>query len=333
MGLECYVALLYVDGKTPWTKVYGAGEGVQPLITSPWYLDGEFGGESTNRWLEKASKLMISRRRADHSERGLAGTVDKKVVLSIHKCRMREGTALGSGHLLTADVAGMEEVASARFVWQYLTSPEHVSALGLGSTETNNDIPAVSPRPSNSASPFSPAPGSLEAAADPANAFLRRANSLLLSLLTPTQKLDFLSNLAESPSLAPYISEASRGELNAMLSTLGAEVTSGVQTPTATKLLPRRADSAPVTASAIHGVENDGPATRLSIGALAGARRPDPLSVEAIADGGSFHLRPPGIRSPSRPSPARPSSPRKSPLSDSLVQVGGEQGGAMEAEE
>jgi hypothetical protein len=48
-GLECYVALLHVDGKTPWTKVYGAGEGVQPPITSPWFLDGEFGGAYNSR--------------------------------------------------------------------------------------------------------------------------------------------------------------------------------------------------------------------------------------------------------------------------------------------
>lgn len=283
-------------------------------------------------------RAYLALQSADHPENGLAGAVDKKVVLLIHKCRMTEGTKLGSGHLLATDVAGMEEGATTKFQWQYLTSPEHVSALGLNPPETGGGVaspaPGASPQLSGSASNSSPAqaaPG-LEGATDPANAFLRRANSLLLSLLTPTQKLDFLTNLAKSPSLSPYLSDASMSELDATIRTLSAEVLGGVQAPKATKPLPRRSDSAPATVITKYGVENDGSATRLSVAALAGARRPGPLSVEAASDGGSLHLRRPSIRSPLRPSSARPVSPRKSPLSDSFVQVDGEEGRAMAAE-
>ncbi|ORY73415.1 hypothetical protein BCR35DRAFT_307143 [Leucosporidium creatinivorum] len=319
--LECYVALLYVDDKRPWTKVYGAGEGVHPAISSPWYLDGEFG---------------------DHPDKGLAGTVDKKVVLMIHKCRMKEGTVLGSGHLLAADVAGMDQTEATKFVWQYLTSPEHVSALGLTPPEAYGSAPTptalASPHLLGSTRTSSPAQvkPSLEGASDPANAFLRRANSLLLALLTPSQKLQFLSNLASSPTLAPFLTSESRSELDSTIRTLAAQSlgeASGVQIPKPTKPLPRRANSTPSVTNTPSGVENEGPAARLSGAALAGARRPSPLSVEVAGDGGALHLRPPSIRSPSRPASTRPGSPRKSPLSGSFVQVqGGEEEEAMEAE-
>jgi hypothetical protein len=249
---------------------------------------------------------------------------------------MKEGTKLGSGLLLAADVSGMEEGATTRFQWQYLTSPEHVSALGLSPPEKRDGVPS----PAFGASPqlCSSYPSSstvkttagLEGGTDPANAFLRRANALLLSLLTPTQKLDFLSNLAKSPSLSPFLSDASRSELDETIRSLSAEVLGGVQAPRATKPLPRRADSAPIS-STTYGAENDVSATRLSVAAPAGPRRPSPLSVETASDGGSLHLRPASIRSPSRPSSTRPSSPRKSPLSDSFVQVEGEEDGAAAA--
>ena len=48
------------------------------------------------------------------------------------------------------------------------------------------------------------------------NEFLRRSNDLLVALLTPTQKIEYLSRLITSPETLPFLVDGSKEELEAI---------------------------------------------------------------------------------------------------------------------
>lgn len=225
----------------------------------------------------------------------------KQVVVEVHPCRVKEGVALGTGHLLASDVAAMSQEPASKFLFQYLTSAEHVSALGLH-LPSPLGVPSTSGAASNPAHPTPPFHSDIEAAHGPANSFLRRANSLLLSLLTPAQKLQFLSALYDSPSLAPLLSTGVKDDLNTATLRLTAEILA--EAP------PRGTFPTPVSATSLpaNDTPSFNPASRLPAAALATTRRASPIDTTS-----GLHLRPPPIRSPSKP--VRIGSPRKSPLS------------------
>lgn len=198
----------------------------------------------------------------------------------------------------------MSQEPACKFIFQYLTSAEHVSALGLhlpsalGAPSTGGA--AIGPMP-----PIPPFHSDLEAAQGPANSFLRRANSLLLSLLTPAQKLQFLSALYDSPSLAPLLSTGVKDELKAATLRLTAEILA--EAPPRGSI-PTPAQSVPAACLPANDLPPFDPASRLPAAAVATTRRASPIDTTS-----GLHLRPPPIRSPSKP--VRIGSPRKSPLS------------------
>lgn len=114
------------------------------------------------------------------------------------------------GKLNISDVLWSNDEPVARFKWHYLLNPDHVTVLGL-----DQDSSADAQSASNATCP-SP---------DPAVAFLRRTNSLLVSLLTPAQRLDFLRQIAESSTITSMVSPATKTELDTALAILTQRMT------------------------------------------------------------------------------------------------------------
>lgn len=250
---------------------------------------------------------------------------------------MKDGTKLGVGHLLSADVSWTSQVRSrftsalrahssplslqdfVKFTFQYLTNPQHVSDLGL--TALLPHPTAIRPV-SGAASPSSSTSAdvrALEDAPDPANTFLRATNSLLVSLLSPEQKLEFLRALSASPTFTPYLSPGAKAEMQETIARLSSELSAA--TPRAP---PLRTESAPVS---ISPTAKEGASSHLMFGSLSYTRTTgDTLDspVEAAREGEWLTVRRPpisAIRSPERPSVREGSLLRKSPLGESFVQV------------
>ena len=99
--------------------------------------------------------------------------------------------------------------------WHYLLKPELVSLLGLDQTGPKIDASSSYARPSLT---VADQPGS--ESPDPVIAFLRRTNGVLVSLLTPEQKLTFLNTIARSNTVLSMVSPATRTELDAAIARL-----------------------------------------------------------------------------------------------------------------
>ncbi|GAA5850161.1 hypothetical protein JCM8547_001026 [Rhodosporidiobolus lusitaniae] len=172
-GLEAFAAFVRVGEEKPILKVYAMGEGVQQY-DGAWFIDAVLPIPPV-----EPSKAM-----------------EVVVMLSLHKVQLKPGTKLGSGHLLSGDVATMSQKAEVSFSWHVL-SHAHLELFGL--LPRDPPLPALPPPPPSAASI--------------ALSFLRRTTHTLVSLLTPEQRLAFMDKLAKDEEAVGMLPEGVRGEL------------------------------------------------------------------------------------------------------------------------
>ncbi|KAL8283658.1 hypothetical protein RQP46_005453 [Phenoliferia psychrophenolica] len=182
-SFESYACFLSVGNEPSVCKIFACGEGVNRSANEiPFCLDGIFGPAPAN----------------------LRATQDAVIQLRLLRCRMKSGTVKGIGNMLLKDVEWMENDNSpaAVFTWYYTASEEQLEELGVKPAAKPS-----SPNPIDELRQASSSAYSAHFSTQPpdavllSNAFLRKTNDVLLQLLTPSQKITFLSILAKETTL------------------------------------------------------------------------------------------------------------------------------------